>query len=89
MVFKHILWMFVCLRLLGAEPAVPRLGDSLVQYAATLEIEYCRRRVTAGSTACREAGELAGHLIRLLGLPQAAEPLPPTLLPLLLRHSAK
>ena len=88
MVFDHILWMFICLRLLGAEPAVPKHGDSLVQYATTLEIEYCQMRITAGPAACREAGELARFLIRMLGLPLAAAPLPPTLLPLLLQSFA-
>ncbi|MGB8480287.1 MAG: hypothetical protein WCE63_15855 [Acidobacteriaceae bacterium] len=43
MVFDHALWMFVCLRLLGGEPAAP--GDTLVQYATELEIEYCRLRL--------------------------------------------
>ncbi len=88
MVFDHIIWMLICLRLLGVEPAVPKPGDSLIQYAAALEIEYCQLRITAGPVACREAGELARLLIRMLGLPQAAAPLPPTLLPLLLQSSA-
>jgi len=88
MVFEHTLWIFICLRLLGVEPAVPKPGDSLVQYAAALEIEYCRLRITAGASACLEAGELARLLIRMLGLPQAATPLPPALLPLLLESSA-
>lgn len=88
MVFDHILWMFICLRLLGAEPSVPKPGDSLVQYAAALEIEYCQLRISAGAAACLEAGELARVLIRMLGLPQAAAPLPPSLLPLLLQSSA-
>ncbi|MGB8478580.1 MAG: hypothetical protein WCE63_07035 [Acidobacteriaceae bacterium] len=89
MVFDHILWMFVCLRLLGAEPSFPRPGDSLVQYVAALEIEYCRIRLVAGPAACCEAGELARHLIRILGLPQAAEPLPSALLPLLFRRLSR
>lgn len=89
MVFQHILWMYVCLRLLGSEPAVPLPGVTLFEYAATLEIQYCELRISAGASASREAREHAHDLIRMLGLPQAAEPLPPSLLPLLLRHPAK
>ena len=59
MVFDHILWMFICLRLMGGDPPTPSPEDSLVQYAAALEIEYCQLRISAGTTACREAGELA------------------------------
>lgn len=88
MVFDHILWMFICLRLLGAEPSTPIPGDSLVHYAVALEIEYSQLRITAGAAACNEAGELARFLIHMLGLPQAAAPLPPALLPLLLQASA-
>ena len=89
MVFQHILWMYVCLRLLGSEPALPPPGVTLFEYAASLEIQYCQLRISAGAAASREARELTDNLIHMLGLPQAAEPLPPSLLPLLLRHAAK
>ena len=88
MVFEHILWMFVCLRLLGSEPAAPSPGTTLFAYAAELEIQYCRLRISAGAAASSEARELTRDLIGILGLPQAAEPLPPTLLPLLCRNAA-
>jgi len=32
MVFKHILWMFVCLRLLGSEPSAPSSGLTLTMH---------------------------------------------------------
>jgi hypothetical protein len=86
MVFQHILWMYVCLRLLGSEPAFPLPGVTLFEYAATLEIQYCELRISAGAAARREARELTHNLIHVLGLPQAAEPLPPSLLPVLLRY---
>ena len=86
--FQHILWMYVCLRLLGREPAVPLPGVTLFEYAASLEIQYCRLRICAGAAASLQARELTHNLIHMLGLPQAAEPLPPCLLPLLLRHVA-
>ena len=88
MVFGHMLWLFVCLRLLGCEPAAPSPGMTLFAYAAELELQYCRLRSSAGATASSEARELTRDLIGILGLPQAAEPLPPSLLPLLCRDAA-
>ena len=88
MVFEHILWMFVCLRLLGSEPADPSPGMTLFAYAAELELQYCRLRSSAGATASSEARELTRNLIGVLGLPEAAEPLPSSLLPLLFREAA-
>ena len=88
MVFEHILWLFVCLRLMGSEPAAPSPGMTVFAYAAELEIQYCRLRSSAGTVASRQARELTRDLIGILGLPQAAEPLPPSLLPLLFRDDA-
>ena len=51
MVFEHILWMFVCLRLLGCEPAAPSPGMTLFAYAAELEIQHCRLCVLVGAAA--------------------------------------
>ncbi len=87
MVFEHILWMFVCLRLLGSEPAAPTPDVTLCEYAAELELQYFRLRISAGAAASRQARELTRNLIGILGLPQAAEPLPPSLLPLLFRDA--
>ena len=88
MVFEHILWMFVCLRLLGSEPPSPSPGMTVFAYAAELEFQYCQICDSVGVAARREARELTRDLIGILALPQAAEPLPPTLLPLLCRDAA-
>jgi len=88
MVFEHILWMFVYLRLLGSEPITPSSGTTLCEYAAELEVQYCRLCVFVGPAASHRARELTNDLIRTLGLPQVAEPLPPNLLPLLFRDAA-
>ena len=55
MAFQHILWMYVCLRLLGSEPVVPSPGVALFEYAATLEMQYCELRISAGAAASRQA----------------------------------
>ena len=88
MLLEHILWMFVCLRLLGSEPASPSPGMTLFAYAAELEIQYCRLRSSTGAASSLQARELTRKVIGILGLPEAAEPLPPSLLPLLLRDAA-
>ena len=88
MLLEHILWMFVCLRLLGSEPASPSPGMTLFAYAAELELQYGRLRISAGAAGSCQARELTRKLIGILGLPQAAEPLPPSLLPLLFRDAA-
>lgn len=88
MVFEHILWMFVCLRLLGCEPVNPSPGITLFAYAAELELQYCRLRSSAGAAASSQARELTRDIIGILGLPEAAEPLPLSLLPLLFRDAA-
>jgi hypothetical protein len=60
--------------------------ESLINYAAVLEIQYSRICVQLGTARRREAVTIAGKIIALLGLTQAAEPLPPKLLSLLDRH---
>ncbi len=70
------------------EPADPSPGMTLFAYAAELELQYCRLRVSGGAAASSEARELTRDLIGILGLPQVAEPLPPTLLPLLFLDAA-
>jgi hypothetical protein len=85
---EHILWMFVYLRLLGSEPAAPSPSMTLFAYAAELEIQYCQLCVSVGAAASHQAREITSDLIRILGLPQAAEPLPALLLPLLFRNSS-
>lgn len=86
MVYEHVLWMLVCLRLLGSELLPLAHGDTLLSYAARLEVQYCRARLAAGPVASQQAQELTRALIHFLGVPQAAGSLPPALLALLLRH---
>jgi hypothetical protein len=86
MVQKHVLSMVVSMRLLGRELPPPTRGDTLFSYAAKLEVQYCQARLAAGPMASQQARELSRALVRLLGLPQAAGPLPPALLALLVRH---
>ena len=85
-VFQQVLWMFVNIRLLGREPRLPQDQESLIHYAAALEIQYSRICRHLGTVRRREAAEIAWGIIGLLGLAQAAEPLPPRLLGLIERH---
>jgi hypothetical protein len=87
-VFQQILWMFVNIRLLGREPRSPRNRESLIHYAAVLEIQYSRICVDLGTARHREVATIAGRIIALLGLTQAAEPLPPRILSLFDRHES-
>jgi hypothetical protein len=85
-VFQHVLWMLINIRLLGRPPKLPASRESLIHYAAVLEIQYSRICVDQGTTRRRETVTVAVGIIGLLGLTQAAEPLPPQLLSLLDRH---
>ena len=85
-VFQQVLWMFVNIRLLSREPRLPLNQESLIHYAAALEIQYSRIWVQLGTARRREVATIAGGIVALLGLTQAAEPLPPKLLGLLARH---
>ena len=85
-VTQQILWMLLNIRLLGKKPRLPRSQESLIHYAAALEIQYCRICTSLGRVRRREATDIAWGIIGLLGLTQAAEPLPPRLLGLLDRH---
>lgn len=88
-VYQQVLWMLLNLRLLGQQPRFQLSRENLIQYAARLENQYSRvcthlmpgRRCEAAAIACRIVG--------LLGLTEAAEPLPPRLLVLLARHRRK
>jgi hypothetical protein len=40
--FERVLWMLVNMRLLGQQPRFPLPGESLIHYAAALEIQYSR-----------------------------------------------
>ena len=86
-VFQQVLWMLVNLRLLGCEPRSPRNRESLTHYAAALEIQHSRICGHLGRVRRRETADIAWGIIGLLGLTQAAEPLPPRLLGLLERHN--
>lgn len=85
-VYQQVLWMFVNIRLLGRQPRSPLSRDSLTHYAAALEIQYSRICEHLGTARRHEATAIAWKIIGLLGLIQAAEPLPPLLLVLLERH---
>lgn len=76
-VFQQVLWMLINIRLLGRPPKQPTSRESLIHYAAVLEIQYSRICVHLGNERRREAATIAGRIIALLGLTQAAEPLPP------------
>jgi hypothetical protein len=84
--FQQVLWMLVNIRLLGRQPKLPLSGESLIHYAAALEIQYSRICTHLGIARRREATAIAWRIIGLLGLTEAAEPLPPQLLGLLQRH---
>jgi hypothetical protein len=85
-VLQQILWMFVNIRVLGKEPRLPLSRENLIQYVVALELQYCRISMQLGTARRLEAIAIAGRLVRLLGLMEAAEPLPPPLLILLERH---
>lgn len=65
--------------------AIPR--ESLIQYAVALELQYSRICMRAGTARRREAADIAWGTVGLLGLIEAAEPLPRRLLILLERQS--
>ena len=85
-VFQQVLWMLVNIRLLGKQPRLPLSGESLIQYAAALETQYSRICTHLGTARRCESTTIARRIVGLLGLTQAAEPLPPRLLGLLARH---
>jgi hypothetical protein len=86
-VFQQVLWMFVNIRVLGKQPRSPLPRESLIQYAVALELQYSRICMSVGTARRREAADIAWRIVRLLGLTQAAEPLPHRLLILLERQS--
>jgi len=61
-------------------------GDDLIRYAAALEVQYSRICTQPGIASRRQTATTAWQLIGLLGLTEAAEPLPPRLLILFDRH---
>ena len=81
--FQQILWMIVKIRLLGRPPSLPLAGESLIHYAAVLELQYSRIYEHLGPLRRHEVADIAGRIVGLLGLTEAAEPLPPlrTLVP--------
>ena len=86
-VFQQVLWMFVNIRLLGKQPRLPLPQESLIQYAVALELQYSRICMIVGTARRREAVAIAWRIVGLLGLTEAAEPLPRRLLVLLERQS--
>jgi hypothetical protein len=86
-VFQQVLWMFVNIRVLGKQPRLPLPRESLIQYAVALELQYSRICMRVGTARRREAAAIAWRIVGLLGLTEAAEPLPRRLLVLLERQS--
>jgi hypothetical protein len=86
-VFQQVLWMFVNIRVLGKQPRLPLPRESLIQYAVALERQYSRICMRVGTARRREAAAIAWQIVGLLGLTEAAEPLPRRLLVLLERQS--
>jgi hypothetical protein len=85
-VFQQVLWMLVNIRVLGKQPRLPAQGDDLIRYAAVLELQYGRICAQLGIARRRQMATISWRFIGLLGLTEAAEPLPPRLLVLLERH---
>ena len=85
--FQQVLWMFVNIRVLGKQPRLPLPRESLIQYAVALELQYSRICMRVGTPRRREAAAIAWRIVGLLGLIEAAEPLPRRLLVLLERQS--
>jgi hypothetical protein len=83
LVFQRILWIMVCLRTAGEQPALPIPGETLIRYAARLDRQFARINVNCSAVSVQETRRTAQFLIRWLGLKQAAEPLPSGLLSLL------
>jgi hypothetical protein len=86
-VFHQILWMLVNIRMLGKQPRLPLPTESLIQYAVALELQYSRICTRLGTARRLEAAAITCQIVGLLGLTEAAEPLPTLLLVLLERHS--
>jgi hypothetical protein len=86
-VFQQVLWMLVNIRVLGKQPRLPLPRESLIQYAVALELQYSRICMRVGTVRRREAAAIAWRIVGLLGLTEAAEPLPRRLLVLLERQS--
>jgi hypothetical protein len=81
-VFQQVLWLFVNIRMLGREPEAPLQFETLTDYTVALRGQYwaiCRQ---SGFKKCCEAEALSRAIIKLLGLVDAARPLPPRLLTL-------
>ena len=81
-VFQQVLWLFVNIRMLGGEPEAPLQFETLIDYTVALRVQYwaiCRQ---SGFKKCCEAEALSRRIIQLLGLVDAARPLPPRLLTL-------
>ena len=79
--------MFVNIRVLGKQPRLPLPRESLIQYAVALQLQYSCICTQLGMDRRRKAAAIAWRIVGLLGLTEAAEPLPPRLLVLLERLS--
>jgi hypothetical protein len=87
-VFQQVLWMYPNIRVFGKQPRLPLPRESLMQYAVALQLQYSCICTQLGTEHCREAATIAWRIVGLLGLTEAAEPLPPRLL-VLLEHQSR
>ena len=87
--YQQVLWMLINICLLGRQPKLPQCRESLIHYAAALEIQYSLVCTHLCPARRREAVAIAWRIVGLLGLTEAAKPLPPRLLVLLQRHRKK
>jgi hypothetical protein len=81
-VLQQVLWLFVNIRMLGGEPEAPLHIETLIDYTVALRVQYwaiCRQ---SGFKKGCEAEALSRRIIQLLGLVDAARPLPARLLTL-------
>jgi hypothetical protein len=81
-VLQQVLWLFVNIRMFGGEPEAPLQFETLTDYTVALRVQYwaiCRQ---SGFKKCCESEALSRGIIQLVGLVDAARPLPPRLLTL-------
>ncbi|MDP9050325.1 MAG: hypothetical protein M3O31_06300 [Acidobacteriota bacterium] len=81
-VFQQVLWLFINIRMLGGEPEAPLQFETLTDYTVALRVQYWAISRQSGFKECCEAEALSRRIIQLLGLVDAARPLPPRLLTL-------
>ena len=77
--FRYILQTIVFLRTAREEPLPPQPSDTLLSYAARLHRQFQHAGARAGRATHQDTHRIARFLILWLGLREAAEPLPASL----------